>query len=105
MSTASVLKFFTSSEPVEGEGDASEKGIGVALMQEGQPVTYASRSLSKTEQNYSQIEKELLAQVFGMEHNHQYVYGRKVTLWRDQEASGCCSKTFTASYDEVNAVW
>ena len=85
VSTAPVLKFFTPSEPVEGEGDASEKGIGFALMQEGQPVTYASRSLTKAEQNYSQIEKELLAQVFGMEHNHQYVYGRKVTLWTDHK--------------------
>ncbi|PFX33017.1 Uncharacterized protein K02A2.6 [Stylophora pistillata] len=81
----SVLKFFTSNEQVEGEGDASEKGIGFAFMQEGQPVTYASRSLTKAEQNYSKIEKELLTQVFGMEHNHQYVYGRKVTLWTDHK--------------------
>ena len=78
-STAPVLKFFTSSEPTEGEG---EKGIGFALMQQGQPVTYASRALTKAEQNYSQIEKELLAQVFGMEHNHQYAYDRRVTLWK-----------------------
>ena len=54
-------------------------------MQQGQPVTYASRDLTKAEQNYSQIEKELLAQVFGMEHNHQYVYGRRVTLWTDHK--------------------
>ena len=85
VSTAPVLKFFTPSEPTEGEGDASEKGIGFALMQQGQPVTYASRALPKAEQNYSQIEKELLAQVFGMEHNHQYVYGRRVTLWTDHK--------------------
>ena len=63
VSTTPVLKFFTPSEPTEG-GDASEKGIGFALMQQGQPVTYASRALMKAEQNYSQIEKALLAQVF-----------------------------------------
>ena len=85
VSTAPVLKYFTPSEPTEGEGDASEKGIGFALMQQGQPVTYASRALTKAEQNYSQIEKELLAQVFGMEHNHQYVYGKRVTLWTDHK--------------------
>ena len=62
VSTAPVLKFFTPSAPTEGGGDASEKGIGFALMQQGQPVTYASRTLTKAEQNYSQIEKELLAQ-------------------------------------------
>ena len=85
VSTAPVLKFFTPSEPTEGEGDASEKGIGFALMQQGQPVTYASRALTKAEQNYSQIEKKLLAKVFGMEHNHQYVHGRRVTLWTDHK--------------------
>ena len=69
----------------EGEGDASEKGIGFALMREGQLVTYASRSLTKAEQNYLQIEKELLAQVSGNEYNHQYVHGRKVTLWTDHK--------------------
>ena len=61
MFTAPVLKFFDPSFPAEGEGDASEKGIGFALTQKGQPVTYASRAFTKTEQNYSQIEKELLA--------------------------------------------
>lgn len=70
--------FVTPSEPTEGEGDASEKGIGFVPRQKGEPVTYASRSLTKAEQNYPQIEKELLEQVFGMEHNHQYVHGRRV---------------------------
>lgn len=83
MSTAPVLKFFNPDSLTEGEGDASEKGIGLALMQQGQPGTYVSRTLSKSAQNYSQIEKELLAQVFGMEHNQQYVYGRKITVWTD----------------------
>ena len=31
------------------------------------------------------IEKELLAQVFGLDHNHQYVYGRKVILYTDHK--------------------
>ena len=56
-----------------------------ALMQQGQPVTNSSRALTKAEQNYSQIEKELLAQVFGMEHNYQYVYVRVVTLWTNHK--------------------
>lgn len=54
-------------------------------MQEGQLVTYASRSLTKAEQNYLQIEKDLLAQVSGNEYNHQYVHGRKATLWTDHK--------------------
>jgi hypothetical protein len=41
----------------------------------------ASRALTKTEQNYAQIEKELLAVVFGMEKFHQYTYGRKTYVY------------------------
>lgn len=85
MSTTPVLKFFNPDSPTEGEGDASEKGIGLALMQQGQPGTYVSRTLTKSAQNYSQIEKELLPQVFGMKHNQQYVYRRKITLWTDHK--------------------
>ena len=43
--------------------DASELGLGATLMQNDQPIAYASRALTKTEQNYAQIEKELLAVV------------------------------------------
>ena len=43
------------------------------------------RALTQAEQRYSQIEKELLAQVFGLENNHQYVYGRKVIIYTDHK--------------------
>ena len=49
-------------------------------MQEGQPVAQGSRALTKTQQNYSQIEKETLAVVFECEKFHQYVYGRVVEV-------------------------
>ena len=85
VSSAPVLKYFSPSQSVEGEGDASKDGLGFVLLQDGQPVTYASRALSNAEQNYSQIEKELLSLVFGLEHNHQYVYGGKVRLFTDHK--------------------
>ena len=87
-----ILRYFNSNEPVEGQGDASANGIGFVLMQNGQPVSYSSRALTKSERNYSQIEKELLAQVFGVERNHQYVYGRKVVLWSDHKPLEIISK-------------
>ena len=43
-------------------------------MQKGQPVTYASRSLTDTEKHYAQIKKELLAIVFGTEKFNRYTY-------------------------------
>ena len=47
-------------------------------MQGGQPVAYASRALSPAETRYAQIEKELLAIVFGCDHFEAYVYGRDI---------------------------
>ena len=46
------------------KADASQHGLGACLVQRGKPVGYASCSLSPTERNYVQIEKELLAIVF-----------------------------------------
>ena len=60
--------------------DASEKGLGASLLQDGKPLAYASRALTNTETNYAQIEKELLAIVF-----HQYTYGRKVGVDSDHK--------------------
>ncbi len=54
-------------------------------MQAGKPVAYASRALTTTEQNYAQIEKELLAIVFGMERFHHYAYGRPVSIETDDK--------------------
>ena len=62
-----------------------DKRPWIFLIQDGRPVTYTSSALTSAEQKYSQIEKELLALVFGMEQNHQNVYGREITLWTDHQ--------------------
>ena len=71
-----VLKFYSLDEEVTLQCDASEKGLGATLLQTKQPVAFASRALSKTEQNYAQIEKECLSIVFGCERFRQYLLGR-----------------------------
>ena len=49
VTSAPVLRYFDSSLPVEGQGDASSNGIGFVLMQNGQPVFYSSRALTVSE--------------------------------------------------------
>ena len=46
--------------------DASDVGIGAVLEQEGHAVAFSSCSLTKSECNYSVIQKECLAAVYAM---------------------------------------
>ena len=69
-----VLKYYNVHEEVTIQCDASEVGLGATLLQNGQPIAYASRALSKTEQCYAQIEKECLAIVFACERFDHYIY-------------------------------
>ena len=72
-----VLKFYSLDKPVTLTVDASMKGLGAAIIQEDGVIAYASRALSTTEQRYAQIEKEMLAVVFGCERFHKLLYGRQ----------------------------
>ena len=82
---APVLRYFDVSKNITIQCDASQYGIGATLLQEGQPVHYANRALTTTEQNYAQIEKELLAVVFSCEHFEHYIYGKHVTVETDHK--------------------
>jgi len=80
ITNALVLKFYDLKEETTIQCDASEKGLGATLMQNGQPVAFVSHSLTKSEQNYAQIEKECLAIVFACERFNQYIHGREQTI-------------------------
>ena len=78
-----MLHFFDINKPVLIQTDASQSGLGSCILQEGRPIAFASRALTSAEENYSQIEKELLAICFSCSKFHQYVYGRQVDVHSD----------------------
>ncbi|XP_065190667.1 uncharacterized protein K02A2.6-like [Sycon ciliatum] len=88
LSAPPVLVHYSPSLPLRLTCDASGTGIGAVLshvMPEGQeqPIAYASRSLTTSERNYSQLEREALAIVFGVTKFHLYLYGRHFNLVTD----------------------
>lgn len=90
LSTDTVLVHFDDSLPVLLECDASPTGVGAVLSHRfpdgtERPVAYASRGLLPAEKNYSQIDREGLAVVFGVKKFHQFLYGRTFTLVTDHK--------------------
>ena len=82
MSKDCLIQFYDPQKPLYIECDALKQGIGCVLLQpydnipstlkDGiptnlRPVAYASKSLSEGEQNYANIEHELLGTVFAIE--------------------------------------
>ena len=67
------------------QSDASKTGLRVVLLQEDQPVVYASRALTDKECRYSNIERELLGVVFGIERLHLYTFGKSITVETDHQ--------------------
>ena len=71
-----VLAYYDVTKPVTIQADASQSGLGACLLQDGNPIAYASRSMTSAEENYAQIEKEMLAISFATKKFHQYIYGK-----------------------------
>ena len=79
------LRFYNRNLPLTVQADASKHGLGAALLQQGQPVAFASKSLSDTEKRYANIERELLSVVFACEHFQTYLLGREFTIESDHK--------------------
>ena len=83
LSQAPLLAYYNPNKSLILQVDASSKGVGATLIQEGRPVAYASKALTHAQQQYAQIEKELLAIVFGCTKFDDYIIGRKTTVQSD----------------------
>ena len=90
LTSSPLLTHFDPSLPLVLACDASAVGIGAVLshrLPDGSehPIGYASRSLSKAERNYSQLEKEGLSCIFGIKRFHQYIFGHHFLLLTDHK--------------------
>lgn len=81
-----VLRYFDSEKPVVIQTDASSFGLGCAMLQDRGPVGFGARALNSTQQNYAQIEKEMLAIVFACKRFDQFICGKTdVTVETDHK--------------------
>ena len=81
-----VLKYFDpKNSNLVLQADSSRSGLGTVLLQDDKPIGFGSRSLTASEKNYAQIELELLALLYGLEHFHQIIYGRPVEVHTDHK--------------------
>lgn len=98
ITNAPVLSHYDQSKPLVIQTDASSKGLGSCLLQDGHPICFASRALSDCETRYAQIEKELLAIVFACEKFHMYIYGREILVQSDHRPlESLFKKTLTST--------
>ena len=87
LASAPVTSYFDPHKETEISVDASPVGLGAILVQvdpksSGRHViAYASRSLTETEQQYSQTEPEAVEVVWACEHFHLCIYGKPVAVY------------------------
>ena len=79
------LRYYDQTKLVTLQCDASLKGLGACIIQDGQPIVFASKSLTDTKTHYANIERELLAIIYGCEKFHMYLYGRTFVMETDHK--------------------
>lgn len=99
--TAPILHLPDLDIPFTLRTDALELGIGAILLQEHEheqfPVAYATGKLLQRERNYSTIEKECLALVWGVQKYQAYLYGKPFNIETDHQPLAYMQKAKVAN--------
>ena len=85
MSTETTLGYYDPTKEIILQANASTTGLGAILLQDQKPIALASKTLTDTESRYANIERELLAVVYGCERFHTYLFGRSFVAESDHK--------------------
>ena len=80
-----TLRYFDPSLPLTIQVNASQVGLGAALLQSSKPMAFASKALTKTKCWYANIGREMLTVIFGAERFQMCVYSRSFTIESDHK--------------------
>ena len=80
-----TLTYFDRTQLFIVQTDASDYGFSTTLVQNGWPITFASKTLTNVETLYVNMEGGCLSVYFGLEKVHTYIYGHHVTVQNDHK--------------------
>lgn len=83
--TAPVLALPNFDKEFTVETNASSGGIGAVLLQQGHPIAFISKVLSKKHQSLSVYDKQLFAVLFAVKKWHQFLVGRHFVIKTDHK--------------------
>ena len=86
MVTSPVLILPDQTKDYEVYCDASHRGLGTVLMQEGRVVSYASRQLKPHELNYATHDLELAAVVHALKTWRHFLIGNHCEVYTDHKS-------------------
>ena len=80
-----TLAYYDCTQPPVLQTNASEYGLGAALIQNSRPIAFASKMLTNVETRYANIERECLSVCYGCEKFHTFIYGKHIIVQNDHK--------------------